>query len=67
MKWAYVCMVAIREHAANVRLLPGHGDAEPFLGGDEVVLVVVADVELDPPDAAGEHPVRGVVVAAGRF
>ena len=29
-------------------LLPGHGDAEAFFGVDEVVVVVGAEVDLDP-------------------
>src|SRR5215207_844848 len=39
-----------------VVLLPGHGDAESFLGGDEVVDVFggLFDVDLDPADSAGE-------------
>jgi hypothetical protein len=32
----------------------GHGDAEAFLAIDEVVVVVLADVDLDPADLAGE-------------
>ena len=37
-------------------LLFGHGDAEAFLGGDQVVGVGGGggDVELDPSDLAGE-------------
>ena len=34
--------------------LTGHGDAEAFLGVDEVVVVVLADADLDPADLAGE-------------
>jgi hypothetical protein len=35
-------------------LLPGHGYAEAFVGVDEVVVVVVANVDLYPVDLAGE-------------
>ena len=42
--------------------LAGHGDPHPLLGVDEVVVVVVAEVELDPGDLAGEPArVSGVV------
>ena len=43
-------------------LLPGHGDAEAFVGVDEVVVVVVAEVDLDPVDLAGEPAGGGGVV-----
>ena len=33
-------------------LLPGHGDAEAFFGADEVVVVVGAEIDLDPVDRA---------------
>ena len=36
------------------RLLAGHGDAEALVGVDEVVVVVVAEVDLDPADLPGE-------------
>src|SRR4051812_2249369 len=43
-------------------LLPGHGDAETFFGVDEVVVVVGAEIDLDPVDLAGEPAaVSGVV------
>ena len=45
-----------------VRLLAGHGDAKPFLGVDEVVVVVVAEVDLYPVDPAGEPAGRWGVV-----
>ena len=35
-------------------LLPGHRDPEPFVRVDEVVVVVVAEVDLHPVDPAGE-------------
>ena len=35
-------------------LLPRHRQVEPFLGRDEVVVAVLADVELNPLDLAGE-------------
>jgi hypothetical protein len=48
-------------------LLTGHRDVPPLFGRDEVVVVVVAGVELDPVDGAGELAlVRCVVVADGR-
>ena len=40
------------------RLLPGHGDAEPLLGVNEMVVVVDAKVDLDPMDLAGEALLR---------
>src|SRR4051794_40986487 len=44
------------------RLLLGHGDAQSLVGVDEVVVVVVAEVELHPVDLAGEPAgPRGVV------
>lgn len=33
--------------------LPGHGDAESVFGFDEMAMVVVADIDLDPVDGAG--------------
>ena len=42
--------------------LPRHGDPEPFLGVDEVVVVVDADVELHPVDLACESAGVGGVV-----
>jgi hypothetical protein len=45
-------------------LLPDHGDAEAFLGVDEVVVVVTAEVELDPVDLAGEPAAAGAVVGS---
>src|SRR5688572_29597506 len=48
------------------RLLPCHGDAEALLRVDVVVVVVDADVELNPVDLAGEPArVRGVVAGDG--
>jgi len=44
------------------QLLAGHGDAEAFVGVDEVVVVVVAEVELDPVDLSGEPAAAGAVV-----
>src|SRR6187401_1605506 len=44
------------------RLLAGHGDAKPFLGVDEVVVVVVAKIDLYPGDPAGELTGRWGVV-----
>ena len=35
-------------------LLPGHGDAEPLIRVNEVVVVVDAQVDLDPVDLARE-------------
>ena len=48
--------------SVSCRLLPGHGDAEAFLGLDEVVVIVGADVELHPVDLPGEPTVSGRVV-----
>jgi hypothetical protein len=46
--------------------LPGQRDPQPLLGCDQVVEVFggLVDVELDPPDAAGEPAVFGAVVVA---
>src|SRR3954464_13498042 len=47
-------------------LLDRGGDAHELVGGDEVVVVVVAGVELDPFHGAGEMArFRRVVVADG--
>ena len=46
----------------DVALLPGHRDADAFLRVDEVVVVVDADVELDPVDLSGEAAAIGGVV-----
>ena len=40
-----------------------HRHPHPLLRADEVVVVVLADVELDPVDAAGEGRRVGVVVS----
>jgi hypothetical protein len=50
-----------------VGLLPCHGDAEAFIGVDEVIVIVVAEVDLDPVDL-GDEPAapRGVVGGDGR-
>src|SRR6476469_665684 len=47
-----------------MRLLAGHGDAEAFVGVDVVVVVVGAEVDLDPVDLAGESAGFGGVVGA---
>jgi hypothetical protein len=47
-------------------LLPRHGDAEAFVAVDEVIVVVLAEVDLHPVDPAGEPAGRGGVVAADR-
>ena len=41
------------------RSLPLHGDAESVLGFDEMAMVVVADIDLDPVDGAGS--VHGIL------
>ena len=41
-------------HRILIMSLPRHGDAETFFGIDEVVVVVVAEIELHPVDLAGE-------------
>ncbi len=43
-------------------LLPRHGDPEPFLGVDEVVMIIFAEIELHPVDLAGEPAVACGVV-----
>jgi hypothetical protein len=35
-------------------LLPRHGDLEPLLGRDQVIVVVISEVDLHPFDSAGE-------------
>src|SRR4051812_38713303 len=49
-------------------LLTVHGDAKPFAGTYEVVCVsrVVAEVDLDPVNAAAEPVALGPVVVADR-
>jgi hypothetical protein len=44
--------------------LAGHGDAYPFLSGDEVIVVLCGgvDVDLDPVDGAVEVVAPGAVV-----
>src|SRR3954449_4779125 len=49
---------------ARVALLAAHRDSPLVGGGDEVVVVVWADVELDPGDGAGESARLGCVVVA---
>ena len=48
--------------ARDRRLLDAHGDAKAVFGFDEVVVVVEAEVELDPVDLAGEALDRVVAV-----
>src|SRR3954447_338940 len=58
--------VAPPSTAASVGLLPGHGDPKPFVGGDVVVVVVHAEVDLHPVDLFGEPAGRcGVVGGDG--
>jgi hypothetical protein len=45
-------------------LLADHGDAQPLLGADEVVVVVLAGVELHPAHAPVEAAFGGRVVVA---
>ena len=42
--------------------LPGHCDAHAFLGVDEVVVIVAAEVDLHPVDLSGEPAALGGVV-----
>lgn len=37
-----------------MRLLSFHGDQEAFFGVDEVVVVILAEIDLDPFDRPGE-------------
>jgi hypothetical protein len=46
-------------------LLARHGDVEPVLGGDQVVVAVVADVDLHPFDPTGETVAGRAVVRRG--
>jgi hypothetical protein len=48
------------------RLLPGDGDAKAFLGVDQVVVVVLAEIDLHPVDLAGEPAAGGGVVGSCR-
>jgi len=43
-------------------LLSRHRDREPVLGFDEVILAVVADVDLHPVDLTGKLVAGGAVV-----
>ena len=47
-------------------LLPRHGDLEPLLGRDQVIVVVIAEVDLHPFDSAGERVSARPVVGRGR-
>src|SRR5215207_10514489 len=47
-------------------LLPGHGDPEPFLGINEVVMIILAKIELHPVDLAREPAVARSVVGGDR-
>ena len=47
-------MTAYQSRVRDLLLLASHGDPPAFFGGDEVVVVVGADVELHPVDRAGE-------------
>jgi hypothetical protein len=42
--------------------LPCHRDREPVLGLDEVIVTVVADVDLHPIDLTGELISGGAVI-----
>src|SRR5262249_1593293 len=46
------------------RLLTHHGSSEAILRHDHVIVVVLADVELDPVHGAGEGAVFGGIVVA---
>ena len=46
----------------SLSLLPSHGDAQAFLGVDEVVVVILAEIDLHPVDLAGEPAAVGGVV-----
>jgi hypothetical protein len=46
-------------------LLPRDRDAEAFLGVDEVVVIVGADLELHPVDLSGEASAVGGAVEVG--
>src|SRR4029453_7726262 len=47
-------------------LFPGHSDAEAFVGVDEVVVIIFAEIDLHPVDLAGEPAaVHGVVGGNG--
>jgi hypothetical protein len=56
-----VCPVT-SESPRAAPLLPCHRDGEPVLGFDEVILAVVADIDLHPVDLAGELVAGGAVV-----
>jgi hypothetical protein len=51
-----------RYGARGEGLLVGHGDLEPVLGLDEMVVAVAADIDLHPVDLAGEFVAGGPVV-----
>src|SRR6476659_5845774 len=48
--------------ARGLGLLVGHGDLEPVLCLDEMVVAVAADIDLYPVDLAGEFVADGPVV-----
>src|SRR6476659_7444754 len=47
-------VTAVDDMSLTPRLLPGHGDAEAFLRVDEVIVVVVAEIDLHPMNLAPE-------------
>ena len=57
---------AARTNSAHVgvrlTLLPRHGKVEPFFRRDQVVVAVVADIELHPLDLTGESVTCRAVV-----
>src|SRR6478609_3586975 len=57
MELSSICRDGPRSRGC-LTLLACHRQVESFLGGDEVVVVVVADIDLHPVDFAGE-PVAG--------
>ena len=38
--------------ARGISLLPRHGDAEPFLRVDEVIMIILAEIELHPVEVS---------------
>jgi hypothetical protein len=47
---------------ACLKLLPRHRKVEPFLGCDEVIVAVLADIQLHPLDLTGEAVARRAVI-----
>ena len=62
--WLLITFVHSSSTLATLFLLPRHGDLQPLLRADKVIMVVLAEVDLHPVDLAGEG--TGLAVVVGR-